>query len=310
MKTPFVLLLIQLALTKTVPLLLAAMGGLFSERTGVVNIALEGMMLIGAFAAVLGSYYSGNPWLGLLLAGLAGALVALILAFASVQLLADQIVTGIAINILALGITGFGLFRGFSVHGSSPSVTKLPQLGPLLGKTLPGNSIIGTIFGRQSPLLLLALLIVLFSHFLLYYTPLGLRMRAVGEDPAAADSLGVNVVSIRYFGVIISGILSGLAGAYLSLADLSQFVERMTGGRGFIALAALIFGNWKPAGVISACFFFGFFEAVAESLQGYFPQLHEQFFFMLPFVITIVVLAGVVGTPTPPAADGKPYQRQ
>ncbi len=300
--------ILPLALAKSVPLILAAMGGLFCERTGVVNIGLEGMMLGGALAAVVGSYYSNSPWVGLLAAVLTGILFALILAITSISWGMDQIVGGIAINILAMGVTGTVLVKVFNVHGSSPSVAKLPVLSADFWAEIPlAGGLLSRVLGTQSVLFYITIAIVAASHFLIYKTPLGLRMRAAGEDPSVVASCGVNVFKIRYLGVILSGVLCGLSGAYLSLGELSQFVERMTGGRGFIALAALIFGKWKPKGVLLACLFFGLAEALSETLQGGALGIPPQFLLMLPFILTLIVLSGWVGEASPPAADGKPY---
>lgn len=308
MSSSFIWIIIPLALAKSVPLLLAAMGGLFSERTGVVNIGLEGMMLGGALAAVVGSFYSHSPWVGLFMAILVGVLFALILAVTGISWGMDQIVSGIAINILAIGITGTVLFKVFNVHGSSPSVEKLPVIPAVWWGKIPIiGGVVSRFLGTQSVIFYIAVFIVMASHFLIYKTALGLRMRAVGEDPSVAASCGINVFRLRYFGVILSGILSGMAGAYLSLGELSQFVERMTGGRGFIALAALIFGKWKPKGVMAACMFFGLAEALAETLQGGSLLIPSQFLLMLPFILTLIVLSGWIGEAQPPAADGKPY---
>ncbi|MBW2146919.1 MAG: ABC transporter permease, partial [Deltaproteobacteria bacterium] len=214
-----------------------------------------------------------------------------------VRLRGNQIVVGISLNILALGLTGLLLFHIFGRHGSSPSVNKL----------LPWPA--GTWFALP-PLTWVALFLVGFTIVLLYMTRLGLRMRAVGEDPAVVDSLGVDVFHLRYLGVIVGGILAGMGGAQLSLGDLSQFVERMSAGRGFIALAALIFGKWTPHGTLAACLLFGMAEALAEHLQGRAIGVPSQVFLMIPFALTMVVLAGWVGRAVPPAADGKPYEKE
>ncbi|MBI5788003.1 MAG: ABC transporter permease [Candidatus Schekmanbacteria bacterium] len=296
--------LFPLAFAKSVPLILAATGGLYSERTGVVNIGLEGMMLSGALAGIIGTYYSHNPWIGLAAAIAAGIILALILAVTSVSLGINQIVSGIAVNILAIGLTGGLLFKIFGGYGSSPSVEKLPQVSlhpiPLLSELL----------GNQSILFYFAVILVIVTFFLINNTRLGLRMRAAGEDPGVAASCGINVFRIRYFGVLMSGALSGMAGAYLSLADLSQFVERMTAGRGFIALAVLILGRWKPFNILLVCLFFGLAEALAEFLQGIELTIPAQFLLMLPFILTLFVMGGLIGETKPPACLGKSYQAE
>ncbi len=285
---------IQLTLAKVTPLLLASLGGLYSERAGVVNIGLEGMMLMGAFFGAAGSIYFDSAWLGLMSGALAGALTALIHAAATVWLRADQIVSGTAINLFAIGLTGYLLFTTFGSHGSSPLAPKLP--------------VFGTGVLRASPLTYLSLSLVPLSWFVIYRSGWGLRIRAVGESPATVRSAGLSVIRLRFLAVVLSGVLAGLGGAHLSIGDLSQFVERMTAGRGFIALAALIFGRWHPVGVLGACLFFGMAEAIADTLQGWTATIPPQVFLALPFVLTMVVLAGLMGRTRPPAALGLPDQ--
>lgn len=289
-------ILIQLTLAKTAPLLLAGIGGLASERGGVINIALEGMMLAGAFGAAAGAVLTGSPWVGLACGALGGGLLAAIHAVVCIRLRADQIVSGTAVNLLALGGTGFLLSRIFGVHGSSPAAQKLPMVNlvPFVGGPF------------WQPLTVpLAFLVAFAAYYVIYQTPFGLRLRATGESPEAARAVGVRTARIRTAGVLISGVLAGLGGAHLSLGDLSQFVERMTAGRGFIALAALIFGKWHPLGVLGACLFFGFAEAVADGLQGWTAGIPSQFFLALPFVLTLAVLAGFVGRSRPPGGLGR-----
>jgi simple sugar transport system permease protein len=283
--------LLQLTLVKTAPLLFAAIGGLFSERTGVINIALEGMMLLGALGAVVGGIATGSSWFGLVCGGLSGCLLGGVHAFASVWLRVDQIVSGTAVNLLALGGSGFLLFKFFGVHGSSPFAPKLPMV------PFPGV--------RQPITVPFAFAVALMAWYLFYRTPLGLRARATGESPATARAAGVKTAGIRVFAVLASGFLAGLGGVHLALGDLSQFVERMTAGRGFIALAALIFGKWHPLGVLGACLFFGCAEAVADSLQGWETEIPSEVFLALPFVLTMVVLAGFVGRSRPPGSLGR-----
>ncbi len=293
------------------PLIYTSIGGLYSERTGVVNIGLEGMMLSGAFFAVLGSYLTGNPWIGVLFAAGIGAVLGVIHAFLSVTLRADQIISGTAINIFSGGLTGYLLIVIFHTHGSTRNpVAKLPYISFHAIEKLPAGKIISEVFFNQTPLVYLSILLVILTWILLYKTPLGLHMRAVGENPEAADNMGINVYAVRYFGVIISGILAGIAGAQLSIGVLSQFVQGMSSGRGFIALAAMIFGKWKPWGAFWASLLFGFGEALASNLQGTSLAIPNQFFLMIPFILTMVVLAGFVGRSTPPAADGKPYEKE
>jgi ABC-type uncharacterized transport system permease subunit len=276
------------------PLIFAALGGLFSERSGVINIALEGMMLAGAFTAAAVTYAAGNPYLGLLAGMLAGMLIASIHALACIRYKADQVVTGTAINILMLGMPAFLSGAFFLSSGSTPQIAKenlIPQI----------------------PILILILIPL--TWYVLYHTPFGLRLRSVGENPEAADAAGVRVASMRYAGVLISGVLAGIGGAYLSIGQSSLFTRNMTSGRGFIALAALIFGKWRPVQTVLACLLFGFTEAVSIQMQGVVKlpsgeDIPVQFIQMVPYILTIVVLAGFVGSSRPPRALGIPYQKE
>ena len=277
------------------PLILAAIGGMFSERSGVINIALEGMMLAGAFAAASVTYAAGNPWIGLCAGAAAGALIAAIHAVACIRYKADQVVTGTAVNILMLGIPGFLSGALFLSSGSTP---QLPQ-----SELIPWTPIV------------LAFAAVPASWYTLYRTPFGLRLRAVGENPEAADAAGVDVSVMRYSGVLVSGILAGIGGAYLSIGQSSLFTRNMTSGRGFIALAALIFGKWRPVQTMLACLFFGFTEAVTIQMQGVVKlpsgdDIPVQFIQMVPYVLTIVVLAGFIGHSRPPRALGRAYEKE
>jgi len=301
----------KLTLSASTPLLFAALGGLFSERTGVTNIALEGIMLMGAFSGVAGSYIFSSPWIGLILAIISGVALSALHAYASIRFSANQIVSATALILLAQGLTGFLLEPIFGQPGSTPIVAKIPDIHlEFLGK----DSFLYKMIGSLSPFVYLAFILVLVAYFIIYKTRLGLRMRAVGENPEAADTLGVNVFKIRYFGVIMSGVLASLGGAYLSIGELGQFSENMTGGKGFIALAAMILGNWKPKGAMFACLLFGMAEALNEQLQSN-PQLAipstiKPLFNLLPFVITIIVVGGFVGKTRGPAASGEPYEKK
>ncbi len=296
------------------PLMLAALGGIFSERSGIVNIALEGIMLIGAFFAMMISYLGakiGLPPLVSAAAGLMGAvvfgfLISMIHAVVSIRFQANQVVSGVAINILALGLTGFLLQFIFKTSGNSPSVPNLPAMPiPLLSK-IP---VLGDIFFNQSPIVYIALLAVPLSAFVLFRTPLGLRLRSVGEHPKAADTMGINVFKLRYLGVGLSGMLGGLGGAYLSIGQLNIFTEGMTNGRGYIALAAVIFGKWNPWGALGACLLFGLADAIQISLQNAGVNIPSDFLLMLPYILTIIALAGFIGRSKPPAAAGMPYEK-
>ena len=296
------------------PLILAALGGIFSERSGVVNIALEGIMLVGAFFAMAVSFYASqmgmspavSAWLGVLGAVLTGFLLSMIHAVVSIRFQADQIVSGVAINILALGLTGFLLQLFFNTSGNSPSVPNLSAANIPFLSSIP---IIGDIFINQPPFIWMALIAVPVASFVLYRTPLGLRLRAVGENPKAADTVGVNVFKLRYLGVALSGVLAGLAGAYLSIGQLNIFTENMTNGRGYIALAAVIFGKWSPWGAFGACLLFGFADALQISLQNAGVNLPSEFLLMLPYLLTLIALAGFIGRSNPPAAVGVPYEK-
>ena len=288
------------------PLVLAALGGLFSERSGVINIALEGKMLAGAFTAAAVTYAAdsklglGNasPWVGLLAGLLAGLFIAAIYAVSCIRFKADQVVSGAAINILMIGIPGFLSGAFFLSSGSTPQIPK--------DHLLP-----------QSPVVIAIAILVLVAliWYVLYKTPFGLRLRSVGENPEAADAAGVSVSRLRYSGVLIAGILAGVGGAYLSIGQSSLFTRNMTAGRGFIALAALIFGKWRPVQTLLACLLFGFTEAVSIQMQGVFKlpsgeDIPVQFIQMVPYVLTIVVLAGFIGSSRPPRALGVPYQKE
>lgn len=321
-------------LSEATPLSLAAIGGVISERSGVVNIAMEGMMLTGAFFAVFfdiiyqnlhvtapvlsGILSPGHAALvGLLAAIVAGSLMGAIHAFAAVRLRADQIIIGMAVNLIALGLTGYLLLSVYGNNGtpgpcppnaacSKGSVFTIPDWSLAHLDQIPG---LGKIFFQQNPIVYLMLLCVVLVHLFLFRTKLGLRIRAVGEHPRAADTAGINVPLLRYFAVILSGGFSGLAGGYLSLAATPGFSDNMTSGKGFIALAAMIFGKWTPIGAFGACLLFGFGTALADTLQNQSGPLQDYSTLLaaLPYVFTIVALAGFIGRAIPPAADGIPY---
>ena len=310
----FTVALFASTIRSATPLLLAALGGIFSERSGIVNIALEGIMLTGAFFAMLFSYIGNqwglpdwaSAWLGVLAAVFFGYLISMIHAVVSIRYQADQIVSGVAINILALGLTGFLLQRIFDISGNSPSV---PSLGAWPIPGLSSIPILGPIFFNQPPVVYLALIAVPITAFVLFRTPLGLRLRSVGEHPKAADTMGINVFQLRYLGVALSGVLAGLAGAYLSIGQLNIFAENMTNGRGFIALAAVIFGKWNPWGAFGACLLFGLADAIQISLQNAGVNIPSEFLLMFPYILTLIALAGFIGRSNPPAAVGVPYQK-
>ncbi|MGH2921585.1 MAG: ABC transporter permease [Gaiellaceae bacterium] len=288
------------------PLVFAAIGGLFSERSGVVNIGLEGMMLTGAFFAILAADKSGSWVVGLLVAMLAGGLLALVHAFFSIHLRADQIVTGTAINFLALGVTGYLYIDIYGTRGVPTGVSRIPDL------TIPGLEslyFVGPVLGDLNLMIWLGLLLVPASYVILFRTTFGLRLRSVGEHPRAADTVGISVYGVRYACVTVSGMLAALGGAYLSIGFVGSFAENMTKGRGFIALAALIFGNWRPVGAFAAALLFGFSSALAQRLPEY-SESGATLFQTLPYVLTLIAVAGVIGRSIPPAAIGRPYRKQ
>jgi simple sugar transport system permease protein len=278
-----------------IPYLFAASGGVLAERAGIVSLALEGFMLTGAFAAAVGSWMTGDPWLGALCGITAGALFGLVHAVATIRFRADQVVAGIAINLLVIGLTRLGLQFAFDSSSNSPRVEGFAA------ETGAGGLLFATL---QNPLVIAGLLVVPLLTWVMYRTPFGLRVRSVGEHPAAAASLGVRVRRTRYLAVTMSGVLASLGGVYLAL-DQHQFTDNMTAGRGFIALAAVIFGRWDPARAGIACLLFAAAETLQIALQGA-QLLPSQFVQMIPYVLTIVALAGLVGRSVPPAALGRP----
>ncbi len=301
--------LLAATLRAATPLTFAALGGIVSERAGVVNIGLEGMLLVGAFFGFLGADKLGSWWMGILCGILAGASLALVHAFVSIHLRADQIVSGTAVNFLALGITGYFFIEVYTDQGTPGDVDYTPEI------TIPGLSDIGFVgdaIGKMNVLIWVALALVLVTHVYLFRTPVGLRHRSVGEHPKAADTVGISVYGVRYLAVVASGALAGLGGAYLSNGITHSFNENLSAGRGFIALAAVIIGKWRPFGAFLACLLFGFTEALALRLPGAYgeDQAWTTLFRALPYVVTLVVVAGVVGRSIPPAADGRPYVKQ
>jgi simple sugar transport system permease protein len=282
------------------PLVWAAIGGLYSERSGVINIALEGLMLAGAFTAAAMTFYTHSPWLGVGSAGLASAFFALLLAVVCIEFKANEVVAGTGINILFLGLPAVLSGALFLSSGSTPQIPR-EQLLPE--------------FGQLSVVSILAVVLVALTQYVLYRTPFGLRLRSVGENPEAADAAGIRVQRMRYAGVILSGVLAGVGGAYLSIGQSSLFTRNMTAGRGFIALAALIFGKWRPVPTMLACVLFGFADALTIQMQGVakLPSGEDvpvQFIQMIPYVVTIVVLAGFIGQSRAPGALGVAYDKE
>jgi len=308
--------LLSSALLRAVPIALAGLSGVLCERCAVINIAIEGMMLTGAFVAALMGSLAANVWnwpplvaqtFGLVSAILSGALLGLLLAVLAVRFKVDQIIAGTAINILAVGVTSFlsarilaefqylnnpGIFRPVPL----PFLSRIPVIGPA--------------FFEQNVLVYLLFLLMIAVHVMLFYTRWGLRTRAVGEHPRAADTLGINVFKVRYINVTLGGMVAGLAGAFLILGSVGRFDELMTAGKGFIGLAAMIFGKWMPFGAFGAALIFGFADALQTKLAILQVPIPSQFLLMAPYLVTMIVLAGVVGEAVPPAADGQPYEKQ
>jgi general nucleoside transport system permease protein len=290
------------------PLIFGAIAGMVSERSGVINIGLEGMMLMGAFWGVYGADKGGTWAVGLVVGAAVGGVLALVYAFFAIHLRADQIVGGTAVNFLALGITGYFFVQLYNNNPVPDGVSVLPNV------RIPGIAdvrFLGAAVGDLSLLTWAGFALVVVAYVVLFKTPLGLRIRACGEHPRAADTVGINVYAIRYGCVVVSGILAALGGVYLSEGPQGNgtFIFDMTNGRGFIALAAMIFGNWRPAGAAGAALLFGFSSALALRLQVYSASA-ATLFNVLPYVLTLIAVAGVIGRSTPPAADGKPYVRQ
>ena len=305
--------MVQSTLMAATPLTLGAMAGIFCERSGIINIAIEGMMLSGAFAAVAFASIFDNLWMGLLMASLVGGLMAALHAVLSIKYKVDQIISGTVINILAAGGTRFLNLRlleptGLSTPGSFDLI-RIPILADI--------PIVGSILFVNQPTVYIMLIVLVLANFVIFATPWGLRMRASGEHPRAADTVGVHVNRMRYVSVIIGGLIAGIGGAYFSLGVVGTFEDGMTRGQGFVALAAMIFGNWNPVGGFMAALLFGFADALQvkmQILQPVLPFINQpippEFLQMAPYILTIIVVAGVVGRAVAPAAEGKPYEKQ
>jgi simple sugar transport system permease protein len=300
--------LIASTIRLSTPLILAALGGLYSERSGVINIGLEGMMLAGAFTAAAVTVFTHSSLIGVLAAVAAGLLVAALHAVATINYRADQVVSGTAINILFLGVPALLSGALFESTGATRQLSKDEVLPDVMIFNPDSSPMLASVF-NQKPIVYLAFFVVGISVYVLYQTRFGLRLRAVGENPEAADTAGVNVRRMRYAGVLISGALAALGGAYLSIGQSSQFTRNMTAGRGFIALAALIFGKWHPVGALMACLLFGFAEAISIRMQGN-VNIPNQFVLMIPYVLTMVVLAGLIRRADPPKALGVVYVKE
>lgn len=298
----------QNALQFAALLLLPALGGTISERSGVVNIAMEGMMLVGAYTGVVVAVTTNSVWMGLLGAVICGGLISLIHAVVSINFKADQVISGIAINIIALGLTNYLLFVQTPNGAGFPALAANLRLPALSWGPLANIPFLGPVLFQQNIIFYLTILILLAIHYLLFHTNIGLRVRAVGEHPQAADTAGVNVRLVRYCCVVGSGLLSGLAGAFLSLGIVGIFNTNMTDGRGYIALAAVIFGKYTPLGAAGACVIFGLGEALSYSAPLQQAGIDSNLIGTIPYILTMIALIGFVGRTIAPAADGLPYE--
>ena len=295
----------QLTVQGALPLVFGALAGVLCERTGVINVAIEGQLLVGAFCGALIGTVAGSAWVGLIAAAIGGLFIALLLAVLAIRYLVDQVVLGVVLNLLALGLTGFLFNQLMQPHGDEynqppvfpawkiPGLSQIPILGPAVFQS--------NIFGY------LAIVLVVVIHVALFRTRWGLRTRAVGEHPTAADTVGIKVAWTRYRNVLLAGLIAGTGGAFLTIGAVGNFNSNMTNGRGFIALAALIFGRWSPVGATLAALLFGFTSALGSFLGVIGSTIPNQFLAMLPYVVTIVAVAGLVGRVRAPAADGQPY---
>ncbi|KWZ78783.1 ABC transporter permease [Anaerococcus tetradius] len=298
-------LIIGNTFSNAAPVLLTGLGGMISEKSGVVNIGLEGMMTIGALTGAVAGYYLGNPWLAFIAGGLAGAIFGLIHAFVSVTLAGDQTISGIAINTLAPGLALFLsrlIFQGATQTPSIPLENKIPRLF----RSISDSQVFNNIFGQYATVYL-SLIMVVVLYFVLYKTKLGLRIIAVGEHPKAAETLNINVSRVRYLCVIFSGFMGGLGGASMSLAVVSSFSPTLIAGQGYIALVTVIFGNWKPQGVVLGSLFFGLAQAIATYLGSKNIAIPIEFISMIPYIATLLILIIFKGRSYAPKASGKPY---
>lgn len=305
MDTNFVIIIVSVlraTLRQSTPITLGALSGIFSDRSGVINIAIEGMMLTAAFIGFMTNVYTSNLFLSVIAAMLAGGVMGLLHAWLSITLKIDQIISGTVINILAIGLTGYFYQTGATTAG---------KLSPIRIPLLADIPIIGDVLFNNPPITYTAIAMVFVTFFIIFHTPWGLRTRAVGEHPRAADTMGIKVNYVRYTNVIIGGMIAGLAGGFLTLEAVGSFERLITSGRGFIALAAVIFGKWHPFGVWGAALLFGFANALQTQLQfaGNLNIPHE-FIGMLPYLLTVLVLAGFGGRAYPPAAIGQPYETE
>lgn len=299
--------MLQTTLLRSIPITLAALSGVMCERSGIVNIGIEGMMLSGAFLAALVGSIANSSWVGVVAAMMGGGAMAALLAVLAIKYKVDQVIAGTAINILATGLTSYFSSRYLQKNSN---LNTPPGFNPAPVPLLARIPIIGPVLFTQTALVYLTLILVVLIFVMLYYTRWGLRTRAVGEHPRAADTLGVNVFKVRYINVIIGGMVAGLGGAYLVLSSVPRFDELMTAGKGFIGLAAMIFGKWNPIGAFGASLIFGFADSLQTKLAILRVPIPSQFLLMAPYLVTMIVLAGVVGRSRAPASDGVPYEKE
>jgi simple sugar transport system permease protein len=299
--------ILQTTLQRSVPITFGAMSGIICERAGVVNIAIEGMLLSGAFASAVVASATANPWIGIVAGILTGGILAALLAVLAIRYLVDQIIAGVVINILVVGLTSFLAAR---VLEPLPQLNNPDIFGPIIVPYLSDLPLVGGVLFRQNFFVYACIASIFILHFMLFSTRWGLRVRAVGEHPMAADTVGINVYFVRYRNVIIGGMLAGLGGAYFTIGSTGTFQQEMTAGRGFIGLAAMIFGGWAPFGAFLAGIVFGFADALQSRLSILGIGLPSQFLQMAPYLITVIVVAGLVGRVRAPAADGRPYKKE
>jgi general nucleoside transport system permease protein len=299
--------ILQTSLQRSVPITFGAMSGILCERAGVVNIAIEGMLLSAAFTSAVVASATANPWIGIVAGIVTGGLMAALLAVLAIRYLVDQIIAGVVINILVVGITSFLSNR---VLAKLPELNNPERFGPIPIPLLSDLPVVGGILFRQNLFIYACIVGIFVLHYMLFATRWGLRVRAVGEHPKAADTVGISVFYVRYRNVILGGMLAGFGGAYFTLGSTGSFQQEMTAGRGFIGLAAMIFGGWAPYGAFLAGIVFGFAEAVQSRLSILNIGLPSQFLQMVPYLVTIIVVAGLVGRVRAPAADGRPYKKE
>ncbi|MGQ9517177.1 MAG: ABC transporter permease [Anaerolineae bacterium] len=296
----------------TTPLLLAAMGGLVAERAGIITFGMEGMMLMGAIGGAVGSYYTGSVWGGLAFAILAGMFIAFLYAIMCVSVGANQVVSAVALNLGALGLSSaiFTLVFSNRAVGVVTEVINVPSMQSVKIPLLGDIPVLGEIFFNQLPLVYVAFLMVPVIWLLLYRTTIGLKIRSVGEHPHAADTVGINVFLVRYLSLLFTGLMAGLAGAFLSIGQLNTFQENMSAGRGFIAYTAIIFGKWEPFGILQGTLLFGLADALQLRIQALNLPIPYQFLVAFPYIVTLLVLVLFVGKATWPAASGLPFKRE